>query len=183
MASQNSTSQKIPAIRTYASDLEYTRGNQTESTDKESAKKIPTPSVIPEKPKALPKIEHFIVPTSKPVAIPPAPKKVEVKKAEPITITVPKVEEDVPTIKPLPPLSSLHNQGKKPTLPNIADLDSKNTTFIVDNEDAASATIITDTKRDRFKLVPSILASLKKCQLLQFTIDFSPLKIYCINES
>jgi hypothetical protein len=162
MASQNPTSQKIPAIRTYASDLEYTRGNQNPNTEKGTSKIIPTPNTIPEKPKTLPKIEHFIVPPAKPVAIPPAPKKVDVKKPQPKKVDPQKIEDEIPTIKPLPPLSSLQHQGKKTTLPNIADLDSKNTTFIVDNEDAAAATIITDTKRDRFKLLPSIINSLKK---------------------
>ncbi len=76
-----------------------------------------------------------------------------------------------PKVVSMPPIiasPSVAREGRRAPLPGSikkitsANASSSNTTFIVDNEDAAAATIITDTKRDRFKLLPAIVTSIKQ---------------------
>jgi len=159
MDSQNQTSQKIPSIRTYAKDLEYTRGGKDPSTlAATEGKPLPPPTTnISEL--QLPKIKHFVVPQKRPVEKPSVARTTEVETKIFVADPPPEVKEDTIQTRPLPPLSSLGY--RKTNLPKISDLEPGSTTFIVDNEDAATATIITDTKRDRFKLIPSIISSLK----------------------
>ncbi len=65
-----------------------------------------------------------------------------------------------PEVKPVPsPTSETTEPGLKPlSRPKT----SNEPTIIVDNEDAASATIIRDTKHNRFRLFPAIVDSLKQ---------------------
>lgn len=76
-----------------------------------------------------------------------------------------------PQVVSMPPIVAMPSKAKevrRAPLPGSvkkitsANATSSNTTFIVDNEDAAAATIITDTKRDRFKLFPALIASVTK---------------------
>ena len=60
----------------------------------------------------------------------------------PIPKPEPKKLDTVPALKPITPTK-------------------KDPTIIVDNEDAAAATIITDTKRGEFKLIPAIINSIR----------------------
>ncbi|HMO77633.1 MAG TPA: hypothetical protein PKA42_00555 [Candidatus Paceibacterota bacterium] len=117
MANQNQVPGKIPALRTYAQDLEDTR----------HAKNLSPKVVAIDEPAATPKVSvHKVAPT--------APKKIT-----PTNIT-PKRENALIDV--------------------TKELNDIGTKIIIDNEDAASATVITDTKRDRFKLFPAILNSL-----------------------
>ena len=87
----------------------------------------------------------------------PAPKESFLKK-KPKVVSMPPIVA-MPTPKKEERRAPLPGSIKKITSANAT---SSNTTFIVDNEDAAAATIITDTKRDRFKLFPAIVSSIKK---------------------
>jgi len=115
MGNTDREDKKIPALRTYAKDLEYTR----------SEKKLPHAKqleavVEPVKPKTFKKNI---------VEAPPRPMKAFERK-----IIVPKAPV-----------------GKRTATPIISE-----------NEDSGSATIITDTKKNRFKLFPAIIASIEK---------------------
>lgn len=75
-------------------------------------------------------------------------------------VTKPKPEKEIITSVEKPTIAT---DLKKP----LAKTDKKNSpaiprrnTFIVENEDSAAATIITDTKHNRFKLAPAIKSSL-----------------------
>ena len=133
MDTQNPTTSKLPSIRTYAKDLESKR-----------------------KEKNLPPLPEAVTP----VVETPAPKESFLKK-KPKVVTMPPIvvstktePEKKPTEVPRPPV-------KKIDAATLSAFNTKNTTFIVDNEDAAAATIITDTKRDRFKFFPALIASMK----------------------
>ncbi|OGG69537.1 hypothetical protein A3I99_02955 [Candidatus Kaiserbacteria bacterium RIFCSPLOWO2_02_FULL_45_11b] len=75
-----------------------------------------------------------------------------VRASDTLTTEVSKIV--VPATKPAPkkPLAV-------PTLKPIAPT-KKDPTIIMDNEDAAAATIITDTKHEKFKLIPAIIKSI-----------------------
>jgi hypothetical protein len=138
MDTASSSAPKIPSIRTYAKDLEITR----------KEKGLPPEAVIAvEEPKAKAPTAKV---TEKKVA--PRPKVTLFKRAS-------KAEVEKPVVAPLPPLSSIPK--KTAPIPKIIASPVRETSFIVDNEDAAAATIITDTKRDRFKLLPAMITSIK----------------------
>jgi hypothetical protein len=132
MDTKNHTQAKIPAMRTYAKDLEINR-----------------------KAKGLPPQGELSVPESREVSPKLTVKKNEVTK---VPKAIHRVTENIVAATPLPPLNTIHN-NKKPVSPKISSNDLKDDAFIVDNEDGAAATIITDTKRNRFKLIPAIIAS------------------------
>jgi hypothetical protein len=117
MSNQNQVTGKIPALRTYAQDLENTR----------QAKNL------------LPKV----------VAVSDSPIKTQ--------INIPKA---VPKPNTTPPVATLKRVPEKGLIDVTKELNDLGTKIIVDNEDAAIATVITDTKRDRFKLFPAIINSL-----------------------
>lgn len=117
MPNQNQVTGNIPALRTYAKDLEDTR----------QAKNL-TPRVVA-------------------VNEPETATKVAPQKLAPITT------------KPTKTTASKHTPEKE-QIDVTKELSALNTKIIVDNEDAASATVITDTKRDRFKLFPALLSSI-----------------------
>ena len=119
MPNQNQVPGKIPALRTYAQDLEDTRNSKNLS-----------PKVVA-------------------IDEPQAPTKIVAHKVAPIISS--KSTASTPTIKRAP---------EKGLIDVTKELNDLGTKIIVDNEDAASATIITDTKHDRFKLFPAILSSL-----------------------
>ncbi len=126
MDTQDPAVKKIPALRTYAKDLEYTR----------TEKKLP--------------LHHQ---SEVNVERSSAPKKPPIRKViENIT------EEKARDLKS--EVSSPIKQLKKNDPIKISAIETKNTAFIANNDDAGSATIITDTKKDRFKLFPAILSSL-----------------------
>lgn len=132
MDTQNQPASKLPSIRTYAKDLESKR--------KEKGQALPAEPAV------------TVVET-------PAPKESFLKKKKPAVVAMPPiVVEEVPKPEkkpiPRPPI-------KKLDVGNLSAFNTKSTEFIVDNDDAAAATIITDTKRDRFKLFPAIVSSIK----------------------
>lgn len=122
----------LPGIRTLAGDLAATKPAATK----------PSSSTPP--PKKAP-AEHFVykAPSGKQQTAQPTPKpEPATKAAAPATApTTPRAA--APTLKPL-------SAPKRVTEPTI----------IVENEDAAAATIIRDTKRNRFHLLPAISSSL-----------------------
>jgi hypothetical protein len=127
MAQQNQPITKIPAVRTYAKDLEINReaaGLSPSEKETSEVKKSDTSAKIPAAPSASVK---------------------QIYKGPSIMADVPAPKKEVP----------------RPAPKKLTSFTSKNTTFVVDNEDAASATIITDTKKDRFKLLPSVITSIK----------------------
>lgn len=130
MSNPTQDSKKIPAVRTYAMDLEHRRleeglpPEEKEIKEKKVTKKVAATVV------SAPK-KYF---EKHPTPVAPIP----MIKDEPIVKTTPKI---VPKV-------------------NIEHV-TKNTTFIVDNEDAAEATVITDRKHDRFKFFPALFTSLK----------------------
>jgi hypothetical protein len=99
----------------------------------------------------------------------------------PATIVGAPVSEPKKEVKTAPKKENLNEDGIKPLTPipsftlkkeleSLADnkpksvfADNKSADFVVDvdNADAESATVITDTKKDRFKLLPAIAASIK----------------------
>lgn len=124
MVNQNQPITKIPAVRTYARDLEI---NREAAGITASAKEVDKATSV----------SKVAAQSNKP----------EVKRI----YKGPSIIAEVPVAK------KIVSAPKK-----LTEFSSKNTTFLVDNEDAASATIITDTKKDRFKLIPSVIASVEK---------------------
>lgn len=118
MSNQNQVPGSIPALRTYAKDLEDTRqaknliAKVVSASDVDSGKRVPTP---------------------------PKPIREKVERR-------PEAKKQEPLIK-AKPVASKKTQNAKILVE-------------VDNEDAADATVITDTKKDRFRLLPSLLRSI-----------------------
>lgn len=87
----------------------------------------------------------------------------QTKKEEPVratdTLTAEVTKISVPTPTPIAK-PEVKKPMAVPTLKPIAPT-KKDPTIIVDNEDAAAATIITDTKRGEFKLIPAIIDSIR----------------------
>jgi hypothetical protein len=137
MDTQNSPTPKLPAIRTYAKDLEVKRKQKGLPPEE-------TGAVVKDTPKMAAAVE---VKTK-----PQAPKVQLFKRTE-------KEPPEKPTVTPLPPHSSLSK--KAVPVPKIIAAEPRETSFIVDNDDGGAATIITDTKRGRFKLFPAIMLSIK----------------------
>jgi hypothetical protein len=136
MSQPGDVSTSISKIRTFASDLDAARTKR----DKAETKPENT-QVAPIKKPAT----ELKLPTSQVVK----PKKIVTvikKRQNPETIM-----SEAPALKPIP--ASLHE--------GITSF-SKTKSIEVDTEDGASATIITDTKRNRFKLIPAVIESLKK---------------------
>lgn len=80
-----------------------------------------------------------------------------VRASDTLTTEVTKAPAPTPIPKPKP-------EPKKPdAVPALKPITptKKDPTIIVDNEDAAPATIITDTKRGEFKLIPAIINSIR----------------------
>lgn len=131
MSNPSKDAKKIPAVRTYAMDLEI--GRQEKGLPPEEKEKVAEP---------VKKVATTII---------SAPKKSFEKNPIPST--------------PIPAFKNKAKEEKKPVIkngPRITDHGTKNTTFIVDNEDAAEATVITDLKHKRFKFFPAVIASLKQ---------------------
>lgn len=127
----------LPNIRTYAKDLEKKRV--------ESGEGAVTPLKTPPK-----KISEATDPSDKPANHKyKAPTWTGNKKQPKVPEELPKApevtEKEVSTLKPI--------STPKPT---------REAHIIVDNEDASSAVIISDTKKSRFRLLPSIFSSLSK---------------------
>jgi hypothetical protein len=126
MSNLTKNAKTIPAVRTYAKDLE----------EKRAEKGLPTEAVND----AAPKVTKIEAPVNK--------KMPEIKKAP---------APRIPTFSAVP-----IEKSKTPPKPPKKMERVGSTTFIVDNEDAAEATVITDQKHDRFKLFPAVFVSLKK---------------------
>lgn len=137
MDTQKKSTSKIPALRTYAKDLEINRkakGLPAEIADTVVEPKAETPVVSTKHKEPL-------------IRVPATSSKPHLEAKKEVNVT------------PLPPLSSIKHKGHPPI--KIVAGGIKEATFIVENEDAASATIITDTKKNRFKLAPEIITSIK----------------------
>lgn len=131
MANQNQPIAKIPKVRTYAKDLEITREAAGLAASEIKITGV-SESVVNNK-----------IPSPTTVPVPPR----KIYKGPSIKVPIPPPTTKKEIVRQIP---------KK-----LTSFSSKNTTFLVDNEDAAEATIITDTKKDRFKLLPSIISSIK----------------------
>lgn len=137
---------KIASIRTYAQDLTNARERRTNvDTVVTSQAENLSPKALEETKSAEPIIETSL------------PPKVFARsnKVTPIS----KV-----SASPQDTLNDLVKNELKTAIPKItvpSGIEEPSATFVTNNEDAAAATIITDTKKDRFKLFPSILASIK----------------------
>lgn len=142
MAQSAKPHKKIPAVRTYAADLDAMRNK--------AVMQAPTPPKAtlkePIKNETVPKATSVIIANER-----------EVPKA-----VVPKVSETVTTaptpkpIKPLPPLDSL----TQPETNAKVTLIGKDGNEAHINQ-APSGVIITDTKKDRFQFFPALGASIK----------------------
>lgn len=140
MSHPNSDAKSLTKIRTYAMDLDAVRNQQNPKgvkTENPAPVSTITKEVIGE--------ETFKAPISKIVT----PKKVVTAiKKKPIGLNI---DSATPALKPIP--SSLSE--------SISSINNKKS-IIVDNDEGAAATIITDTKRNRFKLFPAVISSIKK---------------------
>ncbi len=147
MDTKTSTS-KLPPIRTYANDLAIMKERGSAPA---TQPKVSTPKADATKPEAAPekKLEKVF---SDPNPIKPRTF-TRSKNTTPVA-AVPSVSKDTPSLKPLPAKISANLKNSEIITTNSAG-------FVVDNEDAAAATVITDTKKDRFKLLPSIIESIK----------------------
>lgn len=131
-------SNSINKIRTYAMDLDVVRNKRNDSTNNVDVNPPKSPVVSPiEK-------EVFKAPVSKVFS----PKKV-------VTVIKRKEAENslekTPALKPIPT-----------SLTEKASTTTNKKSIIVDTEDGAAATIITDTKKNRFRLIPAIITSIKR---------------------
>lgn len=127
----------ISGIRTYASDLEKKKAASTSSEVPVDTKSKPTspPEVVLMK---KPEERKYQAPSwtgNKKVATPVVEEKTE---------NLPEIPKEKDS--PLKPISAPKNNNER--------------SIIIDNEDAASAVIISDTKKDRFKLFPRIFSSI-----------------------
>lgn len=136
MDTKNKFSAKIPAVRTYARDLEENR----------KAKGLVADSAVS---------KDDVAPVKKVDSKKDKKEVLEPEGKMPELVPVPKNEQVVP----LPPLSKIQASKKSPT--KVVTVNTKNSSFIVDENDDVGATIISDTKRDRFKLIPEIIDSIK----------------------
>ncbi len=135
MDSKKQSDNKIPAIRTYAADLENNR--KTPSVKAEEKFTSVKEASLSEKNK---------VTIDKQIIVKPTEHKVVNKSSE--------------ETGSLPPLSSI-KFNKRDNKAKVVSASPKETSFIVDEGSGNfNATIITDTKRDRFKLFPSIIKSI-----------------------
>ncbi len=140
MSHPNSDAKSLTKIRTYAMDLDAVR-NQHNPKDTKAENPAPVSTIT----KEVIGEETFKAPISKIVT----PKKVvTVINKKPIGLNI---DSATPALKPIP--SSLSE--------SISSINNKKS-IIVDNDEGAAATIITDTKRNRFKLIPAVIGSIKK---------------------
>lgn len=140
--------QKIASIRTYAQDLTSAREKRGTATPVKTS----TAVMAEQKPKVTPKAKDAkVVITPNKSGLPP---KVFARSAaiSPLPQSAP--QEKLNTLIKTE-LQSEATHAKKVSV----DAGVENASFVVDNADAAAATIITDTKKDRFKLFPSLFAS------------------------
>ncbi|MEZ4194882.1 MAG: hypothetical protein R3B53_00575 [Candidatus Paceibacterota bacterium] len=131
----------IAGIRTYAKDLERKKAENGAVDMSTAKKKVPVPIVTLKKPEERKYQAPSWTGNKKPVPPPPGKKEA--------------IDEKLPDI----PKST--SETSEPTLkPISAPKPNKESSIVIDNEDAASAVILSDTKKDRFKLVPSIFSSI-----------------------
>lgn len=135
MDTKNQTPAKIPAVRTYAGDLELGRKTK-DTTTKE--KKPAEEKVAPSKEEELMKEVEKELPL---IVSEPTPKNTSINTVMTVTPEVTKI--------------------KKVTSTKTTPVIPRRDTFIAENADSAPATIITDAKHDRFKLMPAIRTSIK----------------------
>jgi hypothetical protein len=138
MDSETKASPKLAAIRTYAKDLDEKRHHKSKTESAPTEEVVVVAPVAAEPVRASDTLTAEVTRVTAPKVNPLPQKPV----AEPAGITEPKKATAVPALKPITPTK------KDPTL-------------IVDNEDAAAATIITDTKRGQFKLFPAIINAMR----------------------
>lgn len=140
MDTDTKTASQLPAVRTLAKDLARKGGNAR-------------PTDTPQQPKA---------------AAQPKPKDAEAAFADSTKNPVYRAPTWKKGTPPLPtPKNSSHSEESPTTEdPKIKPLSrpkaESDPTIIVTNEDAATATIIRDTKRNRFRLFPAIADSLRR---------------------
>ena len=135
------SSNQLPSVRTFARDLEKKRATGvvlSEAVEKKAAARIATPKEAPENPAD----RKYQAPTWT------GNKNQPVHKKEVAAVTEnPRPEKTEETLKPI-------------SAPKPKPATESNIVVKVDNEDAATATIIRDTKKDRFRLFPAIFSSI-----------------------
>jgi len=137
MNNKNTSKKKLSGIRTFASDREHKEGVSPIEKKADSDEKKSETHVIQKEKFSTSKVEKN-VPEVKKISVPEPKKKV--------------IKENI-----------VASDAKKPIPPPPTPKKPESTVSIeASNEDASSATIITDTKKDRFKLFPAITNSIKK---------------------
>jgi hypothetical protein len=143
MDTQKPTS-ALPSIRTFARDLAKSQHTPTASTatgesaaPAKASKPVSEPTIA-----GAGESRMYQAPTAKNIPVP--------LPADPLPTE--KIVEKKEVIKPKAPTPGLR--------PISGPKSAGSTTIVVDNEDAASATIIRDTKSNRFRLFPAIGSSL-----------------------
>lgn len=124
----------ISGIRTYAKDLEKKKAENGSAVTTVDTKAVTKPELITAKKAAERKYQAPSWTGNKKTS---EPVEVETEKVP----EIPKVPE--PTLKPI-----------------SAPKTTSTSSIVIDNEDAASAVILSDTKKDRFKLFPRIISSI-----------------------
>jgi hypothetical protein len=137
MNNQKLVKGKIPSIRTFASDQ---KNNQASAPDQENVKVVS--NINDEVPTIKEALTSIPIPPAKKEATPSI--KLDIPKPE---VKQEHIVADSPVVKPL------DSTKRKP--------ESKRSHITIDGENASSATVITDTKKDRFKLFPAIIKSVK----------------------
>ena len=142
MDSKKPVDNKLPSIRTFAMDQKMKTGVSTKEVtlNKLSTEKKRSLSTTKkeEVKKSIPK------PPKKTIPVPPIVKKENI-------VAVPKKVSPAPIPKEKNISAPANKKSTKKREPLVT----------IDNQNSASATIITDTKKDRFRLFPSITESIK----------------------
>jgi len=167
MHKQKSLSKKLPSIRTFASDQKSKTGTSTEKEASADAVSVAETKQVPPAPpkKEIPKKQ-----IPRPIKKIPAP---PVVKKEHIVADAPTPsKKSIPKIKslPIPPKkSSIKKEHivatpsvpSKESIPKTTSSKEEDSLVTIDNENSSSATIITDTRKDRFNLFSSVIDSIK----------------------
>lgn len=158
------TTTSLPKIRTYARDLTAERKKRGIAAPTDSSgEPSPAPTLQAAAPKSRPAVARIPTPT-------PVVAQTEVTVIPPLAASPALTPTPTPTRtpnerepQPVPPFHAL-NKRERPAVSNVTAYGQG----IGIQNDESGATIITDTKADRFKVAPSIFNSLKNWCLKTF---------------
>lgn len=170
-----STTTPLPRVRTYARDLEDERKKRGLPAPLHDRSLTPSATVAPKQKIPVPpppKVSAAPI-TATPTVVPPTPKPITHIIATPALADsvseavlatrreeMKKAAEQLPAT--IPSFHDLMKRSSKSIPRDTRDLTPSDEARITITDDESGATIITDTKADRFKLAPSIFSSLKK---------------------